>query len=150
MRARVINGDVGLALVFMAVGIVWIVGGLRLPFWQGFAPDSGFLPLFYGILLMGLAAGVLVVRLFDGDAVSDDQPISKPLLVLAALTAAVVGVEPAGFGVAVFLLLAFLFIAVERLPTLRSLIVAGVTTAVLVLIFKTWLAVPLPVGPLGI
>ena len=66
------------------------------------------------------------------------------------MTAAVVGVEPAGFGVAVFLLLAFLFTAVERLPVVRSLVVAGVTTAMLVLIFKTWLGVPLPAGPLGV
>jgi putative tricarboxylic transport membrane protein len=150
MRARVINGDVGLALVFTAIGIVWIAGALGLPFWQGFAPDSGFLPLFYGILLIGLAGAVLIMRLLDGNGAGDDQPMGKPLLVLAALTAAVVGVEPAGFGVAVFLLLTFLFIAVERLPALRSLVVAGATTAVLILIFKTWLSVPLPAGPLGI
>jgi hypothetical protein len=72
------------------------------------------------------------------------------LAILLALTAAAVGVEPAGFGVAVFLLLVFLFAVVERLPVLRSLIVAGATTAALILIFRTWLAVPLPAGPLGI
>jgi hypothetical protein len=150
MRARVINGDVGLALVFAAIGMVWIVGALGLPFWQGFAPDSGFLPLIYGVLLIGLAAAVLAMRVLDPDAVADAQPVAKPLVVLAALTAAVIGVEPAGFGPAVFLLLAFLFAAVERLPVLRALIVAGATTAVLMLIFKAWLGVPLPAGPLGV
>ena len=35
------------------------------------------------------------------------------------------GVEAAGFGVAVFILLLFLFAAVERLPLVRSVIVAG-------------------------
>ena len=43
-----------------------------------------------------------------------------------------------------------LFAAVERLPLLRSLAVAAAVTAVLFLIFRTWLRVPLPVGPLGI
>jgi hypothetical protein len=33
---------------------------------------------------------------------------------------------------------------------LRSLVVAGATTAVLILIFKSWLGVPLPTGPLGV
>ncbi|HEY7385326.1 MAG TPA: tripartite tricarboxylate transporter TctB family protein [Beijerinckiaceae bacterium] len=150
MRGRVINGDVGLALVFAALGIVWIFGATGLPFWQGFAPESGFLPLFYGILLVGLAAAVLVMRLLDADVAASEQPARKPLVVLAALTAAVVGVEPAGFGPSVFLLLAFLFAVVERLPVLRSLVVAGATTAVLILIFKSWLGVPLPTGPLGV
>ncbi len=50
-----------------------------------------------------------------------------------------------------FLLLLFLFAVVERLPVLRSvLVVAGATTAALILIFRTWLGVPFPVGPLGL
>ena len=146
---RLINGDVGLALVFGGIGAIWILGSLRLPFWEGFAPQSGFLPFLYGVMLAGLALAALANGVAAPGA-SDEQPIGKPLVVFAALTAAVVGVEPAGFGVAVFLLLAFLFAAVERLPVLRSLIVAGGTTAALVLIFKTWLGVPLPAGPLGI
>jgi hypothetical protein len=88
--------------------------------------------------------------LLDADVAASEQPARKPLVVLAALTAAVVGVEPAGFGPSVFLLLAFLFAVVERLPVLRSLVVAGATTAVLILIFKSWLGVPLPTGPLGV
>ena len=150
MRARVINGDVGLALVFAAIGIVWIFGALGLPFWAGFAPESGFLPLFYGCLLTGLAAAVLVMRLLANDDAAVEQPVGKPLVILAAITAAVVGVEPAGFGVAVFLLLLFLYAAVERLPLVNSIVVAGAITAALILIFRTWLGVPLPVGPLGI
>lgn len=150
MRSRLVNGDVGLALVFTAVGLVWIVGSLGLPFWEGFAPQSGFLPFFYGLLLAGLALAVLVDVLMGGEAQPEAQPLRKPLVILVALTAAAIGVEAAGFGVAVFLLLLFLFAAVERLPVLRSFIVAGVTTTVLILIFRTWLAVPLPVGPLGI
>jgi hypothetical protein len=150
MRARLFNGDVGLALVFAAIGVTWISGGLGLPFWEGFAPQSGFLPLFYGFLLVGLAAVVLVLSLVEGGGAVDEQPVAKPLAILAALTAAVIGVEPAGFGVAVFLLLVFLFVVVERLPLVRSLLVAGATTAMLILIFGIWLKVQLPVGPLGI
>jgi putative tricarboxylic transport membrane protein len=146
---RLINGDIGLALIFGGIGAIWVFGSLRLPFWEGFAPQSGFLPFLYGVLLAGLALGTLANGAAAADS-SDGQPIGKPLVVLGALTAAVVGVEAAGFGPAVFLLLAFLFAAVERLPVLRSFVVAAATTAALVLIFRTWLGVPLPVGPLGI
>jgi hypothetical protein len=141
---------VGLALLFAGLGLVWLFGALGLPFWEGFAPQSGFLPFFYGLLLTGLALAILVGAYLETERAPDEPPVGKPLLILAALTAAVVGVEAAGFGVAVFLLLLFLFAAVERLPLLRSVIVAGGTTAALILIFRTWLSVPLPAGPLGI
>jgi hypothetical protein len=150
MRNRPAVGEVGLALVFAIVGVIWIAGALRLPFWEGFAPQSGFMPIFYGVLLTALALAVLIGLFFGTETAPENVPIGKPFLVLVALTATVVGVEPAGFGVAVFLLLLFLFAFVEKLPLPRALLVAGGTTAVLVLLFKTWLGVPLPSGPLGI
>ena len=150
MRARLFNGDVGLALLFAGLGLLWLIGSLGLPFWEGFAPQSGFLPFFYGLLLTGLALAILLGAFLDTENRFDEQPIDKPLAILVALTAAAVGVQAAGFGIAVFILLLFLFAAVERLPVLRSILVAGATTAALILIFRTWLAVPLPAGPLGI
>jgi len=150
MRARLLNGDVGLAIVFAGLGLVWLFGSLGLPFWEGFAPQSGFLPFFYGLLLTGLSLAILIGAYVESARVPDEEPVAKPLIILAALAAAAMGVEAAGFGVAVFLLLLFLFAAVERLPLVRSVIVAGATTAALILIFRTWLSVPLPAGPLGI
>jgi hypothetical protein len=150
MQSRPAAGEIGLALVFAALGVVWILGSLGLALWEGFAPQLGFLPLIYGVLLTALAGAILVQLFLCGGEAGEEQPIGKPLLVLGALTAAIVGVEPAGFGLAIFLLLLFLYAVVERLPLVRSLAVATGTTAVMILIFRTWLGVPLPVGPLGI
>ena len=150
MRARPVSGEVGLALLFAAVGAVWIAGALGLPFWEGFAPQAGFLPFIYGVILASLSAAVLVELFRTENEAVDLQPTAKPLLVLTALTAAVVGVQAAGFGIAIFLFLLFLFAAVERLPFVRSLIVSAVTTALLIGVFRIWLGVPLPVGPFGI
>ena len=150
MHPRPAPGEVALALVFAALGVLWIVAGLRLPMWEGFAPQSGFLPTLYGILLTALALVVLVGLFFGMATQAEAQPLKKPLLVIFALVACMVGLQPAGFVTAIFLLLAFLFIVVERLPLVQSVLVAGVTTAVLTLIFKTWLGVPFPTGPLGI
>ena len=77
----------------------------------------------------------------------ETEPIGKPLLLLAALLAAVIGVQAAGFALSVFVMLAFMFAVVERRPVVLSLVVAFGVTAVLILIFKTWLDVPLPKGP---
>jgi putative tricarboxylic transport membrane protein len=143
MRLSVDRGELVLALVFAALAVLWIAKGASMPLWQGFAPDSGFLPLIYGVLLFFLAAAVLVQLL----AARDKRPgeaIRKPLVILGALVATVAALPIAGFVVAVFALLLFLYAAVERLPLVTSAVVSGATTGVLYLVFKTWLGVPLP------
>jgi putative tricarboxylic transport membrane protein len=149
MRMRAAAGELGLALAFAAVGIVWIAVGAGMPLWEGFAPQSGFLPLVYGLAMVGLA-GAIVVTLLTAAAPDAREPVGKPLLVLAALAAAVIGLEAVGFAIAAFALLMFLFVVVERLPALASTLVAAATTGVLILLFRTWLGVPLPKGPWGL
>jgi hypothetical protein len=128
-----------LALFFVVTGGLWIARAARMPMWEGFAPDSGFLPLIYGILLTGLALAAL---LQSGPAAP--QELRKPLLVLAALTAAVAALPFAGFAISVFLLLLFLYGFVERLPWLAATLVSAATTGALYVVFRTWLGVPLP------
>jgi hypothetical protein len=146
MGAKWLRGELGLALVFAAVGALWMVKGAGLPLWDGFAPDTGFLPLIYGCLLAALSAVVFVQVLVAARKGESAPPeiIGKPLAVAAALAVAVAALPYAGFALAVFLLLLFLYAVVERLPWLPSILAAGGTTAVLYLIFKTWLRVPLP------
>jgi hypothetical protein len=149
MRRRPAAGAVLLPLVFAALGAVWVAGAAGMPLWQGFAPAEGFLPMIYGALLLLLAAAALAEELLTGGEAETPAPVGKPLLVLGAVAACVVGLEAAGFGPAMFLLLAFLFAVVERLPALASLGAAAGVTAALMQLFRTWLGVPLPVGPLG-
>ena len=137
------KGELVLALVFAALGGVWIAKGVRMSLWEGFAPDSGFLPLVYGILLSGLALAT-VAQLVAAGTVSSTESIRKPLVVLGALAAAVAALPFAGFAISVFALLLFLYAVLERLPLLTAAIVSAATTGALYLVFKTWLGVPLP------
>lgn len=149
MHSRFGQGEVILALLFAALGILWIATAFGMPFWQGFAPQSGFVPFWYGVILVGLSAAI-VVNLVRKKETAEEPPIGKPLIVLATLAATILGLELAGFGLSIFLLLLFLFAVIEKLPVLKATIVAAATAAVLLLIFKTWLRIPLPTGPLGI
>ena len=149
MRHRIAPGELILALFFALLGGLWLAAAARMPLWQGFIPQSGFLPLWYGITLFGLAAAILA-RLYFEKQPRKEEPIGKPLVVIALIAATVLGFDLIGFAPSVFLLLLVLFAAVERLPLARSAAVAAAVTAVLFLIFRTWLRVPLPVGPLGI
>ena len=140
---NVIKGELTLALVFVAIGGLWIARAARMSMWEGFAPDSGFLPLLYGALLAALSLGA-VAQILAAGPVAVREEIRKPLLVLAALTAAVAALPFAGFAISVFLLLLFLYGFVERLPWLNATVVSAATTGALYLVFRTWLGVPLP------
>jgi hypothetical protein len=137
---KLAKGELALALAFAALGILWIVRAATMPLWEGFAPASGFMPLGYGVLLVGLAGAVV---LFNKEA-AREEPAGKALVVLAIVAASIIGLSLIGFAPSVFLLLLILFTVVERLPLVRSILVAAGTTGVLYLVFKTWLGVPLP------
>jgi hypothetical protein len=143
MRVSASKGELVLALVFASLAALWIAKAATLPLWQGFAPDSGFLPLIYGVALFLLAAAVLG-QLLATEERRPGEAIRKPLVILGALVATVAALPFAGFAIAVFALLLFLYAAVERLPLVASILVSGATTGVLYLVFKTWLGVPLP------
>jgi hypothetical protein len=143
MRSWVVKGELWLALSFAAVGALWIAKGVRMPLWEGFAPDSGFLPLIYGILLSALALAAVGQILTAGEA-GPTQEYRKPLLVLAILIATVSALPVAGFLISVFALLFLLYAVVERLPWLSAALVSAATTGTLYLVFKVWLSVPLP------
>jgi hypothetical protein len=140
---KVAKGELALALLFAAIGALWLARAVAMPLWEGFAPSSGFLPLVYGGLLLGLAAAV-GLPLVLAPAPADGGSVRKPLVVLAALAVAVAVLPLAGFAITIFLLLAFLYGVVERLPWLTSLGVSAVIAGTLYLVFKTWLGVPLP------
>jgi putative tricarboxylic transport membrane protein len=133
------SGELALALAFAALGVLWVVRAATMPLWDGFAPASGFMPLWYGLILVGLSAAVAL----RSERVVE-EPVGKALVVLGVVAATIVGLKLIGFVPSIFLMLLVLFAAVEKLPLVRSLAAAAGTTAVLYLVFKTWLGVPLP------
>ncbi len=150
MNVRNRAGELALAGFFAAVGIFWIVTAAKLSMWDGFSPASGFLPLLYGVLLVGLAIAATVVDVFgSGDNTEGQTPIDRPMLILLALAAGVAGIDHAGFFASMFLAMLFLFRIAERLPLASSFATAAGTALVLTLVFRTWLGVPLPAGPWG-
>jgi putative tricarboxylic transport membrane protein len=143
---KVAKGELALALFFAALGALWIARAADMTLWDGFAPGSGFMPLWYGVILIALSGAIV----FIGGEKRPEEPLGKALVLLAVIAATIVGLSLAGFAPSIFLMLLVLFAAVERLPLARSVVVAAAVTAVLFLIFRTWLKVPLPSGPLGI
>lgn len=149
MRIAAIKGELAFAALFAALGLYWIGGSLELPFWSGFAPDSGFLPLIYGVLLTGLSIGIIVMLLTSPVEEVEREPLPKSLLILGGLAVSVGLLGPLGFVIPLFGMMFFYYAYVERLPLARSALVSAGTVAVLVLIFEHWLKIPLPLLPWG-
>jgi hypothetical protein len=145
-------GEIALAGVLLAIGALWVAVAAGMPMWEGFAPQSGFLPLIYGALLAALSIAVIAAQLRNvpdagAETAEPQDSIAKPLIIVAALAGGVAGIDFIGFAASMFLMLLFLYCVVERVAPLPGVLASAATAAVLVLIFRTWLGVPLPVGP---
>ena len=150
MNRRIGWGDLGLSLTFSAMGLLWITGARDLAMWDRSTPGPGYLPLVFGILLMGFAvlAGVQAV-VAPAEPAEDQDGFRKPLLVLVITAVAVTALETTGFVLTIFLMLLALYALVERKSPVTSLLAAAAVTGSLHVIFAVWLAVPLPLGPFG-
>ncbi len=148
---RFVNGDTAIAALLLAGGLYWMAASVPLGFWLGFAPGTGFMPFVYGALLVLLSGIVLAGRLLSAErlAAVAESP-RKPLTIILVVALTILGIETAGFVPAIMVTLLALFIVVERLPVVPSLGVAAATAAGLHFLFRVWLGVPLPQGPLGI
>ena len=149
MKLHAIKGELAFAAFFAAVGLVWIVKASSLPFWSGFAPDSGFLPIIYGTLLLLLSAAVIATLLLNPAQEVEREPLAKSFKLLGILVLTVGSLGYLGFAAPLFLMMFAMFAYVERLPVLRSAIVSAVTTGIFLLVFEHWLKIPVPVTPWG-
>lgn len=142
------SGESLLPLLLLAGGLYWTVEAFDLGIWNGSQPGSGLMPLIYGGLLCAFAAATL---LFAGaDEEQEDQGSTrKPLLLLAMLVLTVAGFNIIGGVASVFVMMSIMFIAVERLPPIRSLFVAAAVSSIFAIVFDRWLSVSLPHGPWG-
>jgi hypothetical protein len=151
MGSRPALGEIALATAFAAVGVFWMATAASMPLWDGFAPGSGFLPLVYGGLLTVLAGGVVAAGMLVGKRNEGGarEPVRKPAMVAGLLACGAASVELLGFVAAIFAMLFLLYAVVERRPLMLSLIVSGLTATILSVVFRSWLGVPLPLGPWG-
>ncbi len=141
---RVFAGIIG------GLGLMWIFLSSRLTYWDGFAPGSGFLPLWLGIILVALVALLLIVQ----NARLAPAPVAptrhrRVIAIVLGLAVSAVALEFIGFVVTIGGYLLYLLAFVERRGPAQTALVAGGTTLTLFLLFHTWLGVPLPAGPWG-
>ncbi len=152
MRKRDIIGS----LFWLVLGIGVCYGGYDLDLGTLQEPGSGFIFFWVGVIMIGLSIGILIGTLKktavpgEFNAIWADIHWKKIAIVMAALFLYGFAFMPLGFILSTFLLLIFLFKAVE--PQRWSIAIMGsvITTLTAYGVFQLWLGSQLPAGLLGI
>ena len=141
--------DLVSGLFWLAVAIFAVLQGLALNLGSLNRPGPGFFP-FWGGVVLGVLSAVLIVR-------SHRQATPRPsirreswkvLVVVGALLAYLLLVEPLGFVAVTFLFLLLLF-RLERRGWRFSAVTAAIGTLASYMLFQVWLKTQLPTGPFG-
>lgn len=135
-----------LPAILAVIGAWCLWRGVGLGFRQGALPGAGFMPVIYGILLL-VCAVPLTVSEFR--STNPRERFGKPLLLAGVLLVTIAGFTLIGGVASLFLMMLGLFVLVERLPPLRSVMVAGAGAVLFWAIFVRGLSVALPTGPWG-
>ena len=143
------------AAVMTAVGAGAVFEARRLPFGSVSQPGPGLFPMCLAVGFTLVSAGILVAALRgrDGEAPAAGDRLARGLgrviATLGALLAYAMLLEQIGFTVSTFLLIVFLFRAIEPQRWLAAVGGAAVTAGGSHLVFRVWLGVQLPSGPWG-
>ena len=147
------TGDLVSSALLAGLGAFIIVEARR---WDYMAPDGpgpGFFPMWYGIAMVALALGLLVVSL-RGRAGTSGEPVKwrevgRALYAWAALTACLALLKALGFMVSLALLTLFIVSVMYRRPLIHGIAAGVLTSAGFYLLFPLALKVELPVGVFG-
>jgi len=144
------------AAVALILFAAWFVAiARRFPYWHpDTGPGSGFLPVWLGVALTGLAALLFVnagrQTPEGGNRVPDRAALRRLGLILGASIVFVAAMDAVGMITGTALFLVFVLRVVERHRWTTVLGVAVGAAVVNYLVFTYWLRVPFPTGFLGI
>lgn len=153
------KGEKWFLFLLALIGLGWIAIASPLQFMDESIPSTGFVPVIFSILFTALVIAQIIVNLRKEkkNAAPNHGQITeiaktdrkKILQVIFGLVAAIIAFDFIGALTSLFLLLVYLLGLVERRPIRQTLIVSVTTSLILFGLFKVWLGVPLPTGPLG-
>lgn len=142
------------AVALTALGAGGVVEARRLAIGTVAQPGPGFFPLCLAAALTLTGTGLIVQALREGPPASPAARgpaggLRRVVVALVALFAYVLTMSSIGFVLGTFLLVAFLFRAIEPQRWALTLGGAAATAVLAHVVFRLWLGVRLPSGPWG-
>src|SRR5262245_962236 len=149
-----LSGEVLAGLFLAALGTLILLPALSWDYISDTGPGPGFLPVWLGIVIIGLSSLLIFATLRKRSAsnIASRESANKPARAFMSWFAIMVGaafLTTLGFYVTFALLTAFLVLAMEKRSVLVAVAVAAGSAVGFYLIFSLALRIPLPSGPWG-
>ncbi len=141
-------------LFWLLCSALIIIGSLHLPVGTVANPGPGFVPLLVGILLSIISLAILIFSFLRGSLEGkvfwpDKKQWPKVVITLLMMLIYAIAFPYLGFFFSTLLLMFFLFKSIGSMSWKASLAGAILTSSCFYLVFKVWLKVQFPGGPLG-
>jgi Tripartite tricarboxylate transporter TctB family len=144
--------DIITALLFVATGIVVMVGSLKLgASWGSDGPEAGYFPFYISLIILfsssiTLYQAVIVDKKNKAESFVDKDSLKQVMSVLLPAIVFVLGVQLIGIYVSSVLYIAIFMIWLGKYPAWKAIAVSVGVSVALYLMFEYWFQVPLPHG----
>jgi putative tricarboxylic transport membrane protein len=140
--------------IVATLGLFMLYQSMQMSFYADGVPGPGFFPALLAAALIVLGASLVVTRLRKPQDAADRHQLpnrrqaSRALSLWITALAATLLVDPLGFPLAMFLLVALILFVIEGRRGLGAIATAILIPLLAWLLFAELLLVPLPAGPL--
>jgi uncharacterized membrane protein YiaA len=141
------------ALMFIIVGIVVMVGSLKLGAkWGSDGPESGYFPFYLSLIIL-VCSSVTLIQSIRAKELADEtfverEPFRQVMAVLVPAALFVLGVQLIGIYVAGVIYITFFMVWLGKYAVWKALAVGLGVSVVLYMMFEYWFQIPLPHGSL--
>lgn len=144
--------DIVTALLFIAVGLVVMVGSIKLgASWGSDGPEAGYFPFYISLIILlsssvTLYQAVVVDAKKDAETFVDKESFKQVMAVLLPAIVFVLGVQLIGIYVSSVVYIAVFMVWLGKYPLWKAAAVSVGVSVALYLMFEYWFQVPLPHG----
>lgn len=144
--------DIITSLLFIAVGLVVMVGSIKLgASWGSDGPEAGYFPFYISLIILlsssvTLYQSVVVDKKKETETFVDKESLKQVMAVLLPAIVFVLGVQLIGIYVSSVIYIAVFMVWLGKYPLWKAAAVSVGVTIALYLMFEYWFQVPLPHG----
>ena len=144
--------DIFTALLFIAVGLVVMVGSIKLgASWGSDGPEAGYFPFYISLIILlsssvTLYQAAVVDKKKEAETFVDKESFKQVMAVLLPAIVFVLGVQLIGIYVSSVVYIAVFMVWLGKYPLWKAVAVSVGVSVALYLMFEYWFQVPLPHG----
>ena len=144
--------DIITALLFMMVGLIVMVGSIKLgASWGSDGPEAGYFPFYISLIILLSSAvtlyqAAIVNKKKKTESFVDKESFNQVMAVLLPAVVFVLGVQLIGIYVSSVFYIAIFMVWLGKYPLWKAIAVSVGVSVALYLMFEFWFQVPLPHG----